>query len=83
MTAALVVVAVIAVGFPLVAWWLGGRRFWAALSGPARRDLHADMVGKHRLGPADIAAVQQAMAWGRAVEDPGCAQSSWTGRGRR
>jgi hypothetical protein len=75
MTIPLVAVVVIAVGLPLAAFWVGGRRFWGRLrgrsyAGERQGVLYRDMVRKHHLRPAEIAQVEGAVTWGRRLEDP-------------
>lgn len=75
-TAALIVVVVIALGLPLLAWWVGGRRFWARLRPRAVPDPWGDAMRRSRLSPAETAQVESAVKLGspagqRAVT-PGC-----------
>ncbi|MGY1653761.1 hypothetical protein [Geodermatophilus sp. SYSU D01119] len=67
MPLALVLLLLVALALPLLAWSLAGRRFWADLRGPAGRDLRAEVVARHRLTPADADTVQQAVTRGRAA----------------
>jgi hypothetical protein len=68
-TGALIAVVLIAIGLPVVAWWIGGQRFRGRLAGPAPTDLHGEMVRRHRLTAGEIAQVQQAMVRGRRLDD--------------
>jgi hypothetical protein len=43
-TVALIAVVVIALGLPLLAWWLGDRRFWSRLRPGAEPDPWADAM---------------------------------------
>lgn len=69
MAAGIVVVGLILVGLPLLAWWLGGRRFWARTPAASAGDVYREMVLKHQLRPAEIAKVEGAVAWGRELTD--------------
>ncbi len=70
MTGAWVAVGLLLLGLPLLAWWVGGRRFWARLERLAGSDLYREMVLRHRLRPAEIAQVEGAVTWGRELQDP-------------
>jgi hypothetical protein len=67
-TAAWIAIVVIALGLPLFAWWVGGRRFWGNLRGAVPRDVQGEMVRKHGLRPADLPVLQRALARGQQVE---------------
>jgi hypothetical protein len=68
-TAALIVVVVIALGLPLLAWWVGGRRFWARLRPRAVPDPWGDAMRRFRLLPAETAQVESAVNWGRRLDN--------------
>jgi Flp pilus assembly protein TadB len=68
--AALVAVSTIAVGLPLLAWWIGGRRFWSRLRGRADSDPWGDFVRRHRLSVAEAARIAAEVSRGRQLEDP-------------
>lgn len=70
MTTGIVAVVVILVGLPLLAWWLGGRRFWTRTPAARAGDRYREMVLKHHLSPSETAAVERAVAWGRELADP-------------
>ncbi len=78
---ALVLLLLVALALPLLAWSLAGRRFWSDLRGPAGRDLRAEVTARHRLSPADADTVQQAVTRGRPVPDPRLrpATADWAG----
>jgi hypothetical protein len=67
--AGIVVVVLLAVGLPLLAWWVGGRRFWSRAHGAVTGDIPRRMMQKHALRPAEIAQVEGALAWGRELRD--------------
>ncbi|MCV2489145.1 hypothetical protein OF117_07190 [Geodermatophilus sp. YIM 151500] len=55
--AGVLVILVILVGLPLLAWWLGGRSFWSRLEPGAEADLHRTLVRRHRLRPGEVVQV--------------------------
>ena len=57
MTGAWVAVVVLLLGLPLLAWRVGGRRFWGRLRGRDRPDLYRELVLRHRLRPGEVAEV--------------------------
>ena len=65
----LIVVVVLAVGLPLLAWWVGGRRFWNRAYSTETGELYRRMVREHGLRPAEIAQVEGALTWGRELQD--------------
>ncbi|MPQ99613.1 hypothetical protein GB931_17155 [Modestobacter sp. I12A-02628] len=67
---AVLTLAVLLVGLPLLAFWLGGRPFWGRLRLRQDRDLYGDVVRRHRLTPTQTARVESAVAWGRELADP-------------
>jgi hypothetical protein len=64
-------ILLILVGLPLLAWWLGGRKRWATIDARGRDQMKAehDWMRSHRLDHREVAEVDRAVAWGRAVED--------------
>ncbi|WP_369138274.1 hypothetical protein [Modestobacter versicolor] len=71
MSAAWVVIAVLLVGLPLAAWWVGGRSaFWSRAEARQVPDVHREMVRRHALRPAEAARVEAAVTWGRELEEP-------------
>jgi hypothetical protein len=58
------------VAVPLLAWWIGGRRFWARSAPRIEPDLYREMVRRHALRPGEAAQVEGAITWGRALQDP-------------
>jgi hypothetical protein len=67
---AVVGVVLIAVGLPLLAWWMGGRAFWSRLRGRPERDPWGDMVRTHRLTAAEAARVAKEVPRGVRFDDP-------------
>ena len=63
-------VAVIAVGLPLFAWWVGGRRIWARLERTAQQNPYAELVRRHHLTATERAQVESDVAAGRRLDDP-------------
>ncbi|MGY1812453.1 hypothetical protein [Blastococcus sp. SYSU D00820] len=70
MALALSIIVLLAFGLPLLAWYVGGRRFWASAGGASSGTTYTDMVRRHRLTPAEIPQVQRAMSRGRALTEP-------------
>ena len=66
---ALLSVALILVGLPLFAWWVGGRATWGRLKPNVEPDLYREMVRRHGLHPAEIAQVESAVTWGRELRE--------------
>jgi hypothetical protein len=69
-TAGILAVVLLAVGLPLLAFWVGGRRFWDRTPAARQGDLYRQMVRAHALRPAEIAQVEGAVTWGRELTDP-------------
>lgn len=71
MTAAWIAIAVIGIGLPLAAWWVGGRPVWARSDQRARRaqEAHREWIARHGLSSADVAEIQRAIVRGAVLED--------------
>jgi hypothetical protein len=69
-TWAIVAVVVLLVGLPLAAVWWSRRAFWSRLRAGRDRDPFGDTMRRHRLGPAAMARVENAVVWGTRLEDP-------------
>jgi hypothetical protein len=67
--AGIVTVVLLLVGLPLLAWWVGGRRFWSRAHGTETGELYRRMVRAHGLRPGEAAAVERAVTWGRELQD--------------
>ena len=70
MTWPIVVVVVLLVGLPLGAVWWSRRRFWSRLRPGRGADPFGDVVREHGLGPAAMARVEDAVLWGKRLDDP-------------
>ena len=64
------IIVLILVGLPLLAWWLGSRRFWSRLRPGAEADPWREVVRRHRLSSADAPRVAHAVPRGLALDDP-------------
>jgi hypothetical protein len=71
MTAAWIAIAVIGLGVPLGAWWIGGRPLWARSDQRARRALqaHREWIARHELSSGEAAEVQRAITRGGVLDD--------------
>jgi hypothetical protein len=69
-TGAWVIIGLLVLGAPLLAWWIGGRRVWARLDARAADNPWTDAVRRHRLTPGESAQVTEAVGHGRALQDP-------------
>ena len=67
-TTAITWVLLLLLGLPLLAWWVGGRRFWNRLRPGRGADPWGDFVRRHRLSASEQFQVQAAVGGGRAVE---------------
>lgn len=68
---AVITIALLLVGLPLLAWWLGSRRFWARRDerGLRQVDLRQEMRRRHGLSSADATLVEDAVNGGRELDD--------------
>ncbi|MGY2080405.1 hypothetical protein [Modestobacter sp. SYSU DS0657] len=80
-----VIIALLLIGLPLLAWWLGSRDFWSRLRPRRDDDAWGDVVRAHRLGAAEIVQVQRAVTWGRELSDQRlrAAAVDWATRARQ
>jgi len=68
--AAWIVVVLLLVALPVLAWWIGARDVWSRPSKRTEPDLYREMVRRHALRPAEIAQVEGALTWGRELTEP-------------
>lgn len=69
MTAAWVTIAVLVLGVPLAAVWLGGRRFWSRLRPGREPDPYGDLVRHHGLTPAEAVRLSREVPQGTRYDD--------------
>jgi MFS family permease len=69
-TAAWLTIALFLVGLPLLAWFVGGCRFWTNLRGRVPSKAQAEITQRYGLSPAEVARVQAAMKRGQALDEP-------------
>ncbi|WP_448618497.1 hypothetical protein [Geodermatophilus sp. URMC 65] len=70
MTTPLIAVLVIAVGLPLVAWWVARRPYWSRLRPGAEPDPWRDLVRRYGLSAAEAARVAADVPRGVRLPDP-------------
>lgn len=56
-------------GLPLLAWWLGGRKFWGRLTPGSGPDPWGDLVRRHRLSALEQTRVGSAVNRGQQLDD--------------
>jgi hypothetical protein len=67
-TAAWVTIALLVLGVPLLAWWIGSRRFWTRLEVRSGADPASAIMRHHGLSTGQAAAVGTAVMRGQALE---------------
>ncbi|MGY1763784.1 hypothetical protein ACI79G_22220 [Geodermatophilus sp. SYSU D00779] len=70
MTTPLIAVLVIAVGLPLLAWWIARRPYWSRLRPGAEPDPWRDLVRRHGLSAGEAAMVAADVPRGLRLPDP-------------
>lgn len=65
-----VLVVVVLVGLPVLAWWVGGRPGWDRLSAGREADPRPTVIAAHDLTLPEADEVERAVTWGRALADP-------------
>ncbi|SFF45722.1 hypothetical protein [Blastococcus tunisiensis] len=68
---AVLVILLILVGLPLLAWWLGSRRAWSRVDARGRDQMQVERewMSRHRLDHVEVAEVDRAVSRGRALTD--------------
>ena len=76
---AVIIIALIAVGLPLLAWWVAGRRFWTTHRARTDQDPWTTILQTHRLDPVEMRRVAAAVGWGTRLAEPRlrCAAADW------
>jgi hypothetical protein len=69
-TAPLIAVLVIAVGLPLLAWWVARRPYWSRLRPGADRDPWRHLVRRHGLSAGEAARIAAEVPRGSRLPDP-------------
>jgi hypothetical protein len=64
-----VIIVVLLLALPVLAWWLGARDVWSRPSKRTEPDLYREMVRRHDLRPAEQAQVESALTWGRELQE--------------
>lgn len=64
------VVVVVLVGLPLLAWWVGGRPGWDRLTAGREPDPRPTVIAAHELTLLEADEVERAVTWGRPLTDP-------------
>jgi hypothetical protein len=65
-----IIIVVLAVGLPALAWWAAKRPFWATHRARPDQVLWTDVLQTHRLDPVQMRRVVGAMAWGSRLPEP-------------
>jgi hypothetical protein len=69
-TAAWVIIALLVLGVPLLAWWIGGRRFWGRLEVRGGQDPASAILRRYGLTGGQASTVSTAVMRGRALDEP-------------
>ena len=70
MTAAWVIIGLLVLGLPLLAWWVGGRRVWGRLRPGAEPDPWRDAVRTQGLTAAEAGLLAREVPRGHRFDDP-------------
>ena len=65
-----ITLAAIAVGLPVLAWFIGGRRFWTTIRGRVPRNPQAEITRRYELSPAEVHRVRSALKHGQGLDEP-------------
>jgi hypothetical protein len=82
---AVIILVLVAVGLPLLAWWVARRRFWTTHRARTDRDPWTAILLAHRLDPVEMREVAAAIGWGSRLPEPHLrrAVADWAGRDLR
>lgn len=64
------IIGLLVLGLPLLAWWVGGRRVWSRLRPGAEHDPWREAVRAHGLTGAEAALLARGVPRGRRFDDP-------------
>jgi hypothetical protein len=65
-----IILVLVAVGLPLLAWWVARRRFWTTHRARTDRDPWTAILQAHRLDPVEMREVAAAVGWGSRLPEP-------------
>jgi hypothetical protein len=65
-----IIIVVLAVGLPALAWWVAKRPFWATHRARPDQDFWTDILQTRRLDPVQMRQVAGAMSWGSRLPEP-------------
>jgi hypothetical protein len=63
-------IALLVLGLPLLAWWIGGRRIWSRVEIRSGADPASAIIRRYGLTHAQAATVTSAVSRGQALDDP-------------
>jgi len=67
---AVIIIVVLVVGLPALAWWVARRPFWTTHRARLDQDFWLEIIRAHHLDPVEIRSVAAARAWGSRLPEP-------------